>query len=95
MFAPSTPSTPSPERSAPSSGRSSGAGNVSTQPAPGSTNAPVEGQVLDDDAFFATLRDAVRDDAPLGPRDDASTPAEGSADSDDDSRFGSVFKRRR
>jgi hypothetical protein len=25
---------------------------------------------LDDDAFFASLREAVRDDAPLGPRDD-------------------------
>jgi len=27
---------------------------------------------LDDDAFFASLREAVRDDAPLGPRDDES-----------------------
>ena len=25
---------------------------------------------LDDDAFFASLREAVRDDAPLGPRDE-------------------------
>jgi cell division initiation protein len=32
---------------------------------------PVEPEVLDDDAFFATLREAVRDDAPLGPREDA------------------------
>jgi cell division septum initiation protein DivIVA len=32
---------------------------------------PLEPEVLDDDAFFATLREAVRDDAPLGPRDDA------------------------
>jgi DivIVA domain-containing protein len=31
---------------------------------------PLEPEVLDDDAFFATLREAVRDDAPLGPRDD-------------------------
>ena len=31
---------------------------------------PVEPEVLDDDAFFATLREAVRDDAPLGPRDE-------------------------
>jgi DivIVA domain-containing protein len=30
----------------------------------------VEADALDDDAFFATLRDAVRDDQPLGPRDD-------------------------
>jgi cell division septum initiation protein DivIVA len=34
------------------------------------TDEPVEPEVLDDDAFFATLREAVRDDAPLGPRDD-------------------------
>lgn len=32
---------------------------------------PLEPEVLDDDAFFATLREAVRDDAPLGPRDEA------------------------
>jgi hypothetical protein len=31
---------------------------------------PAEPEVLDDDAFFATLREAVRDDAPLGPRDE-------------------------
>jgi cell division septum initiation protein DivIVA len=31
---------------------------------------PIEPEVLDDDAFFATLREAVRDDAPLGPRDE-------------------------
>jgi DivIVA domain-containing protein len=28
---------------------------------------PVDSDALDDDAFFASLRDAVRDDAPLGP----------------------------
>jgi cell division septum initiation protein DivIVA len=33
---------------------------------------PLEPEVLDDDAFFATLREAVRDDAPLGPRDEHS-----------------------
>jgi DivIVA domain-containing protein len=32
---------------------------------------PLEPEVLDDDAFFATLREAVRDDAPLGPREEA------------------------
>ncbi len=30
----------------------------------------VDTDSLDDDAFFASLREAVRDDAPLGPRDD-------------------------
>ena len=31
---------------------------------------PIDTDSLDDDAFFASLREAVRDDAPLGPRDD-------------------------
>jgi DivIVA domain-containing protein len=31
---------------------------------------PIEHDALDDDAFFASLRDAVRDDESLGPRDD-------------------------
>ncbi len=44
-------------------------------PAPGladfvPADEPMEPEVLDDDAFFATLREAVRDDAPLGPRDE-------------------------
>ena len=30
----------------------------------------IETDSLDDDAFFASLREAVRDDAPLGPRDE-------------------------
>jgi hypothetical protein len=30
----------------------------------------VDTDSLDDDAFFASLREAVRDDAPLGPRDE-------------------------
>jgi len=38
---------------------------------------------LDDDAFFASLREAVRDDAPLGPRDDdQSTFFDGSSEQD-------------
>ncbi|MGH9027324.1 MAG: hypothetical protein ACRDWD_14590, partial [Acidimicrobiia bacterium] len=32
---------------------------------------PVDSEVLDDDAFFATLREAVSDEAPLGPRDES------------------------
>jgi hypothetical protein len=30
----------------------------------------VDSDALDDDAFFASLRDAVREETPLGPRDD-------------------------
>ena len=36
---------------------------------------PIEPEVLDDDAFFATLREAVRDDAPLGPREEGGDDA--------------------
>ncbi len=56
----------------------------------------VEAEVLDDEAFFASLREAVRDDAPLGPRDDA-LPDRDLYDQDtaDSGRFGNVFKRRR
>ena len=46
--------------------------------------AEAERANLDDDEFFATLRDAVRSDAPLGPADEAD---------DDDGR--GLFRRRR
>jgi cell division septum initiation protein DivIVA len=45
---------------------------------------------LDDDAFFASLREAVRDDAPLGPRDEPDTFFE---EPQDERR--SPFRRRR
>ena len=44
---------------------------------------------LDDDAFFASLRDAVRDDEPLGPRDD------GFYDDEDAEAGKKLFRRRR
>jgi DivIVA domain-containing protein len=51
-----------------------------------------EGESLDDDAFFASLREAVRDDAPLGPaRDDDSQYF----DEDDTEEHRRLFKRRR
>jgi hypothetical protein len=45
------------------------------QPEPYASEVPMEANAvdtdsLDDDAFFASLREAVRDDAPLGPRED-------------------------
>ena len=43
---------------------------------------------LDDDAFFASLREAVRDDEPLGPRDDYDE-----LDDPDENR--KLFRRRR
>ena len=51
-------------------------------------------EVLDDDAFSATLREAVDDAAPLGPRDE--DPAPGPFDQDArESGFRDVFRRRR
>jgi DivIVA domain-containing protein len=43
---------------------------------------------LDDDAFFASLREAVRDDAPLGPRD-------GLYDQDESDEHRRLFRRKR
>jgi DivIVA domain-containing protein len=48
---------------------------ASAPPEPYGSEVPMEANAidtdsLDDDAFFASLREAVRDDAPLGPRDD-------------------------
>jgi DivIVA domain-containing protein len=45
---------------------------------------------LDDDAFFASLREAVTDETPLGPRD----PAPGSTSYEQDERGGGLFRRR-
>jgi cell division initiation protein len=42
---------------------------------------------LDDDAFFASLREAVRDDAPLGPRDDEQAAFFDSGSEQDRRRF--------
>ena len=47
---------------------------------------------LDDDAFFASLREAVRDDAPLGPRDGPETEF---FDQDDPEEGRKLFRRRR
>ncbi len=55
----------------------------------------VEGKMLDDDAFFASLREAVRDDVPLGPRDDEAAEP-GFFDQDEaDATNRKLFKRRR
>src|SRR5438270_8728416 len=56
-----------------------------------------DADVLDDDAFFATLRDAVHDDAPLGPRDENDPTGDQSFFDQDADRgtFRDVFRRRR
>jgi hypothetical protein len=48
---------------------------------------PVDTDALDDDAFFASLREAVRDDAPLGPRDDEQAAFFDSSSEQDRRRF--------
>ena len=60
----------------------------------GAEQEAVESAALDDDSFFASLRDAVRDDAPLGPRD-ATERAFFDQDSKDSPSFREAFKRRR
>jgi DivIVA domain-containing protein len=52
---------------------------------------PPEPESLDDDQFFASLREAVTDETPLGPRDDQ--PERALFDQDDASRS-SLFRRR-
>jgi hypothetical protein len=55
-----------------------------------------EAEVLDDDAFFATLREAVHDETPLGPRDEETAGEHSFFDADDDrAGFRDVFRRRR
>jgi cell division initiation protein len=74
-----------------------------TAPAPGSlpidlaASEGVEGNLLDDDAFFATLREAVSDEKPLGPRDDDDETGENQFFDQDAERgtFRDVFRRRR
>ncbi len=53
-------------------------------------DAEPEPEHLDDDAFFASLREAVTDETPLGPRDDAGT----SGLFDQDDQRGGLFRRR-
>lgn len=50
---------------------------------PGKTNNQSHQENLDDDDFFASLREAVQDDAPLGPSDEE----------DDGGRFKGLFKK--
>ncbi len=58
--------------------------------------AALDTGVLDDDAFFATLREAVHDETPLGPRDDnEDVEVEVYGDSGERSSFRDVFRRRR
>jgi cell division initiation protein len=56
-----------------------------------------DANLLDDDAFFATLREAVHDEKPLGPRDEDDANGENQFFDQDADRgtFRDVFRRRR
>ncbi len=63
-----------------------------------SNSDSIDADILDDDAFFATLRDAVHDEKPLGPRDEGDDPTGENRFFDQDAERGSfrdVFRRRR
>ncbi len=53
---------------------------------------PADAEPLDDEAFFASLREAVSDQSPLGPRDEM--PDSTGSYEDDDAKSG-LFRRRR
>jgi DivIVA domain-containing protein len=55
----------------------------------------MDAEVLDDEAFFATLREAVHDDAPLGPREEDKPSSLFDQDDDEVASFKDVFRRRR
>ncbi len=55
----------------------------------------LDAEVLDDDAFFATLREAVHDDTPLGPRDEQDDDTDMFGEGGERSSFRDVFRRRR
>ncbi len=84
-----------------------GAGSADDEPSD-SVNEPVargrlfgeqaaDPESLDDEAFFASLREAVRDDAPLGPGDEEEAPGSlyDQDENEDSRRFTDVFRRRR
>jgi cell division initiation protein len=78
----------------PSAGTARAAG---LQPIDLATSEGIDAEILDDDAFFATLRDAVHDEKPLGPRDDDDESGENQFFDQDAERgtFRDVFRRRR
>jgi hypothetical protein len=103
---PSTLNAPSESTPAPGGSPIAGASAPSTAPAPSSdapssteaTRAPLfppdaaDAEPLDDEAFFASLREAVSDQSPLGPRDEL--PDSTGSYEDDDEKSG-LFRRRR
>jgi cell division septum initiation protein DivIVA len=85
-------------RESPESAPSGSARAAGLQPIDLAGSNAVDADVLDDDAFFATLRDAVHDEKPLGPRDEDDDETGENRFFDQDAERGSfrdVFRRRR
>ena len=79
---------PSPTPPAPSSD----AAEADAPRTPLFASEPADSEPLDDEAFFASLREAVSDQSPLGPRDEI--PDSSGSYEDDDAKSG-LFRRRR
>jgi cell division initiation protein len=94
---PSEVATPTPTASASvtDAPQAAEAGDGATIDLFGEEQAANEATALDDDSFFASLRDAVRDDAPLGPRDASERAFFDQDDSKEAPTFREAFKRRR
>ena len=89
-FAPKPASASAPAVTAPSPVENGTAANSNGADA-------IDAEVLDDDAFFATLREAVHDDTPLGPREEGDITGENMFfdQEAENSGFRDVFRRRR
>lgn len=74
-----------------------GSGRADTPPPTAVAPVTPQADPLDDDAFFASLRDAVRNPEPLGPRDapPAFGEAAGGAEASAEEKAGGFFRRRR
>ncbi len=88
------PSARAPEQSAATAVAGQPGLEQSTRLADPLVGDPVETEALDDDAFFATLREAVHDDTPLGPREDDEVTGQHSFFNQDQPQPG-FFRRRR
>jgi hypothetical protein len=96
---PRSPDAPPTAFNGPSESASAPAAAAATpDPKPESARTPLfppeasDAEPLDDEAFFASLREAVSDQSPLGPRDEL--PDSTGTYEDDDAKSG-LFRRRR
>jgi DivIVA domain-containing protein len=81
----------------PPTGANAAAGVSPDRPSTAQASDAIDAEVLDDDAFFATLREAVHDETPLGPREDGDVTGENMFfdQEAENSGFRDVFRRRR